>query len=132
MKKLLTLLALSSAVALPVTAQTGAVQTGPVQVGPAQTNLDPDAARLEARNARGGQLTAVSPEQALANALQRCAMLPPFYKSDCEARVKGQGEVSGSVIGGGMVKESLTTLPKADLDAALQAHQPMTLPTPSR
>ena len=95
-------------------------------------NLDPDAARLEARNARGGQLTAVSPEQALANALQRCAMLPPFYKSDCEARVKGQGEVSGSVIGGGLVKESVTTMPKTELDAAIQAQQPMTLPAPRR
>ena len=122
MKKLHAVLSLSAALALPAIAQ----------MGPQQTNLDPSAARMEARNARGGQLTAVSPEQAQANALQRCASLPPFYKSDCESRVKGQGEVSGSVIGGGLVKESVTRMPKSELDAALQAHQPMTLPAPRR
>ena len=122
MKKLFALLALCGAVALPAAAQ----------MSPAQTNLDPNAARMEARNARGGQLAAVSPEQAQANALQRCANLPPFYKTDCEARVRGQGEVSGSVIGGGLVKESVTTMPKTELDAAIQAQQPMTLPAPRR
>lgn len=118
MKRLLALGTLCLAATLPATAQ----------MGPAQTNLDPSAARMEARNARGSQLTAVSVEQAQANALQRCASLPPFYKTDCEARVKGQGEVSGSVIGGGLVKESVTRMPKTELDAAMQAHQPMTLP----
>ena len=120
MKKLLALLALSGAVVLPAVAQ----------MSPAQTNLDQSAARMEARNARGGQLTPVSPDQAMTNALQRCANLPAFYKSDCEARVKGQGQVSGSVIGGGMVKESVTTMPQSELDAAIKAQQPMTLPAP--
>ncbi|HOB66612.1 hypothetical protein [Ottowia sp.] len=118
MKKLFALLALSGAVALPAVAQ----------MSPTQTNLDQSAARKESRNARGSQLSAVSADQARANALARCAALPAFYKSDCEARVNGQGEVSGSVIGGGLVKESVTTLPKADLDAAIRAQQPMTLP----
>ena len=122
MKKLLTLLALSGAVALPALAQ----------MSPAQTNLDPNAARKEARNARGGQLAAVSSDQAMANALARCANLPTFYKTDCEARVRGQGEVSGSVIGGGLVKESVTTMPKTELDAAIRAQQPMNLPPASR
>ncbi|WOP15165.1 hypothetical protein [Ottowia sp. SB7-C50] len=122
MKKLLTLLALSGAVALPALAQ----------MSPAQTNLDPNAARKEARNARGGQLAAVSSDQAMANALARCANLPAFYKTDCEARVRGQGEVSGSVIGGGLVRESVTTMPQTELDAAIRAQQPMTLPPASR
>ncbi len=120
MKRLFALLALCGAFALPAAAQ----------MTPAQTNLDQSAARMEARNARPGQLTAVSSEQALANALQRCANLPPFYKSDCEARVRGQGQVSGSVIGGGLVKESVTTLPQTELDAMIKSHQPMTLPAP--
>lgn len=120
MKRLLALLALSGAIALPAMAQ----------MTPAETNLDQSAARMEKRNAQPGQLTAVSPEQASANALQRCANLPPFYKSDCEARVRGQGQVSGSVIGGGLVKESVTTLPKTELDAMIKSHQPMTLPAP--
>ena len=122
MKKLFALIALSGAVALPAVAQ----------MTPAETNLDKNAARMESRNARGGQLTAVSAEQAQANALQRCANLPAMYKTDCEARVRGQGEVSGSVIGGGLVKESLTTMPKTELDAAIRAQQPMNLPPASR
>lgn len=118
MKKLLALLALSGAVALPAVAQ----------MTPAETNLDKSAARMEARNARGSQLTPVSDEQAQANALLRCARLPEFYKVDCEARVKGQGEVSGSVIGGGLVKETVTTMPKSELDAMRQNTQPVQLP----
>lgn len=60
-----TLLALCSALALPALAQ----------MTPAQTNLDPAAARLEARNARADhQLTAVSPQQALANS--NCSAAP--------------------------------------------------------
>ena len=118
MKKLFALLALSGAVALPAVAQ----------MTPAETNLDKNAARMESRNARGGQLTAVSAEQAQANALQRCANLPAMYKTDCEARVKGQGQVSGSVIGGGLVKETVTTLPQSELDDMMKSHQPMTLP----
>ena len=118
MKKLFALIALSGAVALPAVAQ----------MTPAETNLDKNAARMESRNARGGQLTAVSAEQAQANALQRCANLPAMYKTDCEARVKVQGQVSGSVIGGGLVKETVTTLPQSELDAMMKSHQPMTLP----
>lgn len=120
MQRLLALLALSGAFALPAVAQ----------MTPAQTNLDQSAARMEARNAQPGQLAAVNPEQAMANALQRCASLPAFYKTDCEARVRGQGDVSGSVIGGGLVKETVTTMPKTELDAMIRSHQPMTLPAP--
>ena len=119
MKKLLALIALSGAIAAPALAQVTA----------SQTNLDPKAAAMEKRNARGAQLRAVTPEQGMANALQRCANLPQFYRTDCEARVHGQGQVSGSVIGGGMVKESVTSMPKAELDAQMQSYQPATPPT---
>lgn len=122
MNKPLALLALCGTLALPALAQ----------MSPAQTNQDQRAARMETRNARGGQLTAVTPEQAQANARQRCALLPAFYKTDCEARVRGEGEVSGSVAGGGMVKESVTTMPKDELDQMLKNQQPMTLPAPRR
>ncbi|MDO5625911.1 MAG: hypothetical protein Q4G71_14630 [Pseudomonadota bacterium] len=119
MKRLFALLALSGAVALPALAQNT----------PAETNLDQSAARMEARNARGAQLTTVTPEQAQANAMQRCANLPAFYKVDCEARVQGQGQASGSVIGGGIVRETVTTMPKSELDAMRANTQPMRLPT---
>ena len=118
MKKMFAVLALGSAFTLPVLAQ----------MTPAETNMDKSAARMEARNARGAQLTTVTPEQARHNELQRCANLPAMYKTDCEARVKGQGQVSGSVIGGGLVKETVTTLPQSELDAMMKSHQPMTLP----
>ena len=121
MKKLLALIALSGAVALPAMAQ----------MTPAQTNLDPAAARQEARNARGAQLAAVTPEQAMANELQRCARLPPFYKTDCEARVRGQaGQESGSVIGGGIFMESVTTMPQAELEAMKGNPAMMQMPMP--
>lgn len=110
MKHHVALLALCSAFALPAMAQ----------MTPAQTNLDPAAAQLEARNARAarGELTTVTPEQALANELKRCAPLPPFFKTDCEARVRGKaGTASGSVIGGGIIRETVTTMPKSELEA---------------
>ena len=119
MKRPIALLALCSAFALPAFAQ----------MTPAQTNQDPAAARMEARNARGAQLTTVTPEQAQANELRRCANLPPFYKTDCEARVRGQaGQESGSVIGGGIIRETVTTMPKAELDAEIKQIQPLNLP----
>lgn len=120
MKKLFALLALTGAVALPALAQ---------PESPTQTNLDQRAAREEIRNARGSQLTTVTPEQALHNALQRCANLPAFYKTDCEARVRGQGQSSGSVIGGGVLTETVTTMPQSQLESELKAaeQQPLNL-----
>ena len=96
---------------------------------PAETNMDKSAARMEARNARGAQLTTVTPEQARHNELQRCANLPAFYKVDCENRVNGKNsEASGSVLGGGVIRETVTTMPKAELDAEIKQIQPLNLP----
>lgn len=121
MNKHLALLALCGALTAPALAQ----------MTPAQTNQDPRAAQMESRNARGSQLTTVTSEQAQANGLLRCASLPAFYKTDCEARVRGEGQVSGSVVGGGMVRESVTSMPKEELDQMLKNQQPMTLPAPA-
>ncbi len=118
MNKLMAVLALGTVLSMPALAQ----------MTPAETNMDKSAARMETRNARGGQLTSVTPEQARQNELQRCANLPAFYKTDCENRVKGKGEASGSVIGGGMIRESVTTMPKDQLDSELKQIQPMNLP----
>ena len=106
-KTLITLAAVfASACALPAFAQ----ET------PVQTNLDQAAAHKEIRNARGTQLTDVSPEQAHANELRRCDNLPAFYKSDCQARVNGQGDnqVQGSVNGGGIFVETKTNMPASE------------------
>ena len=119
MKKMFAVLALGSDFTLPVLAQ----------MTPAETNMDKSAARMEARNARGAQLTTVTPEQARHNELQRCANLPAFYKVDCENRVNGKNsEASGSVLGGGVIRETVTTMPKAELDAEIKQIQPLNLP----
>ena len=118
LNKPLALLAMGAALALPALAQPG----------PQETNHDPAAARKEARNARGGQLTPVSPEQAARNAMQRCANLPDFYRVDCEARVRGQGHAVGSVEGGGILRESVTQMPQHELEEQMRQHRPMTLP----
>ncbi|MFT4191510.1 MAG: hypothetical protein QM617_08325 [Comamonas sp.] len=44
-----------------------------------------------------------------ANALQRCARLPADQRSDCESRVGGAGQASGSVSGGGILRSTETT-----------------------
>lgn len=107
--KLFALLALSGAMAMPAFAQSPSVTTS-------QTNLDQAAAAKERRAATvRSQLAPVTSEQARANELKRCANLPAFYKVDCEARVNGQGETSGSVIGGGIIKETVTTVTPEEL-----------------
>lgn len=44
------------------------------------------------------------------NALMRCNVLPPADRQDCAKRVHGQGIVSGSVQGGGVYRETTTTV----------------------
>jgi hypothetical protein len=123
-KTLITLAAvLASACALPAFAQ----ET------PAQTNLDQTAAQKETHNARGAQLTEVTPEQAHANALRRCDDLPAFYKSDCVARVNGQGDnqVQGSVTGGGIFVETKTTMSESEYKQLQAQSGSMQMPPPA-
>lgn len=98
------------------------------QETPYQTNSNPADARAEARAARGADLTSPTPQQALENALQRCDPLPTYFKNDCIARVKGQGEGFGSVTGGGIFMESKTTLPASQLQAEEKNIGPVMLP----
>lgn len=115
MRNAFTVLALGSALSAPAWAQ----------MSPSQTNLDQSAARMEKRNAQPGQLTGVSRDQAAANALTRCADLPTSYRIDCEARVQGQGQVQGSVLGGGMIRETVTTMPAAELPRQAEPTSPV-------
>lgn len=74
-------------------------------------------AEREARAAKfSRELTTLPEAQLKANALRRCENLPAFYKVDCEARVNGQGQVSGSVAGGGLLKETTTTVPAEEME----------------
>lgn len=122
MKPSLLILMLCSVLSLPALAQ----ET------PMQTNLNPADGRKEMRNARGAQLTTVTPQQARANELKRCDPLPAFYKSDCIARINGQGASSGSVVGGGILMESVTTMPKTQLEAEMRDIGPVHLPRKAR
>jgi uncharacterized protein YfaQ (DUF2300 family) len=79
-----------------------------------QSNQDANTCRIEARNAlaearRGGLQDA--PDRYAQNARQRCADLKDSERRDCEARVRGEGLVEGSVAGGGVLKETVTTHP---------------------
>lgn len=79
-----------------------------------QSNQDITTCRLEARNAlaearRGGLNDAAGQYQQ--NALQRCGALKGEDRSDCEARMRGEGSSEGSVGGGGILRESVTIVP---------------------
>ncbi|KWT97340.1 MULTISPECIES: hypothetical protein [unclassified Variovorax] len=68
------------------------------------------AARYEGR--RGG-LTSAPPTSYEHNALARCALQPPADRAACEARMRGTGTTSieGSVLGGGLIRETVTPIP---------------------
>jgi len=91
------------------------------------------AARQEA--ARGGLTSAPDYRR---NALARCSLQPPAERQDCEARVLGgdgntRGSVEGSVMGGGVIRESVTTvvMPAPPMPApAMRAPEPAVVPAP--
>lgn len=60
--------------------------------------------------ARRGELDKAKPSPD--NALERCKPLPEAERKECEARMRS-GTVSGSVEGGGVLRELVTTVPAA-------------------
>jgi hypothetical protein len=84
-----------------------------------RTQEDQATCLREARNAqaerRRGDLD-TSGAQYQANAVQRCNVLGGEEKAACEARMMGYGETSGSVAGGGVLREVETVVvpPGAD------------------
>ena len=66
------------------------------------------AARQAAAN---GDLS--NPPDYLRNAMARCARQEPVDRAACEARVQGSGRTSveGSVLGGGLIYETVTPIP---------------------
>jgi hypothetical protein len=65
--------------------------------------------------ARHGGLTSAPPTSYEQNALARCSLQPPVDRPDCEARVLGSGmtSVDGSVMGGGLLRETVRPVPAA-------------------
>jgi hypothetical protein len=78
-----------------------------------QTQEARDTCLLEARNARAarqqGQLDSAGKDLST-NALARCEPLSGQDKAACQARVMGYGESSGSVAGGGVLREVETVV----------------------
>ena len=52
-----------------------------------------------------------SPQELERNALQRCKTQPPADQARCERMARGEGNVSGSVSGGGTIRELVTQEP---------------------
>jgi len=79
-----------------------------------QTGQEMDACLREAgaalQEARSGKLDAAN-QSYLRNALERCDPLPPADAKDCRDRIMGQGSVSGSIEGGGLLREKTTIVP---------------------
>ena len=114
---LVALLAAGAAVAQPATSpdadarmQRERATCDGVQQDKAACLREAGAARQEA--GRGG-LTGASAAGYDANALARCKLQPPADQADCEARVRGGAGSStgGSVMGGGVIRETVTPVP---------------------
>ena len=58
--------------------------------------------------ARRGGLTSATVSAEASNASKRCEPLPAAERVDCYARMQGAGSVSGSVVGGGIIRELVT------------------------
>ena len=80
-----------------------------------QSNEPVNVCRTEARNAlaaakRGG-LTDATQDQYTRNALNRCKEFQGADRAACEARILNPSRVDGSVGGGGLLRESIVTVP---------------------
>ena len=66
-----------------------------------------------AQAARQGGLTSASDATYRQNALARCQLQPPEERTACEQRITGAGQttIDGSVLGGGAIRETVTTVP---------------------
>ena len=88
-----------------------------------RTQQDQATCLEEARNAaadkKKGELTTQGPVGA--NALSRCEPLSGQDRAACEARILGYGSTSGSVAGGGVIREVETVvLPKDQANVIVQ------------
>ncbi|MFN3493119.1 MAG: hypothetical protein ACK40L_01295 [Hydrogenophaga sp.] len=87
-----------------------------------------EAGAVRAEALRGMTQGGESAEMRLRNALQRCNPLPPDRKAICERMVRGEGSTSGSVAGGGMIRELTVMEPVAPLPPGAQPLPPAATP----
>lgn len=85
-----------------------ACMTGATQQ--AQDTCLREAANAAAEQRKGG-LEAPPGADLKANAMRRCEALGGDDRADCETRVQGGGQATGSVAGGGVLREVETVVP---------------------
>ncbi|MDM0045321.1 hypothetical protein QTH91_12570 [Variovorax dokdonensis] len=80
-----------------------------------------------------GNLTHASPDVYRQNALARCSAQPPADKLACEQRVLGTGDttIEGSVMGGGAIRETVTTVPLTSVTPTSGMPPPRPMPPPA-
>jgi hypothetical protein len=84
------------------------------QCNSGKSSQDRETCRREARNARAQAVegTLSVPGAVLRdNAQQRCQVHQGVDRSACEARMRGEGSVEGSVGGGGLLRETTIVVP---------------------
>lgn len=96
-----------------------------------QTQQDVNTCLTEARNAQAekkrGRLDAADGSQLSMNAAARCDALRGEDKAACQLRMQGQGSTTGSVAGGGLLREITTEVPAE----SAMAPAPMPMPAPA-
>lgn len=76
------------------------------------TCLKEAGAALEMARHAGGKLPDESPQALAENALRRCKVVSAADRFACEQMAEGHGMVSGSVAGGGVLREYVTVVPE--------------------
>lgn len=84
-----------------------------------------EAGAVRAQGARKMPMAGDTPESRMHNAMKRCVDLPPENKATCERMVHGEGSVSGSVAGGGQIRELVTPVPAVPPMPPMPPAQPM-------
>ena len=96
---------------------TGSAQSEIAACNSGKTQQDRDTCLREARNAqadkRAGKIESPNAEVS-ANAMRRCDALAGEEKIACRARMSGYGNTSGSVAGGGVIREVETVVVPAN------------------
>ncbi|WP_291013026.1 hypothetical protein [Hydrogenophaga sp.] len=90
---------------------------------------DPAACLREAgavRDSKGVSRVDPDPERLVRNALKRCEPLPEPERSECVAHIHGNGSTSGSVAGGGVLRELVTPKPAAPIASSAASTAPPT------
>lgn len=101
-----------------------------------QTQQDRTTCMIEARNAQAekkrGRIGATDSNQLSMNAAARCEVLRGDDKAACQLRMQGQGSTSGSVAGGGVLREITTEVPAESAMAPSTSSTPITpMPAPA-